>query len=417
MMKILMLNFGRKNEGTFYRAYAWAKYLVKEGHEVTIVCVSRNRKFRSEVTYDHGIRILETPNFLDGNRVMVRFSGTTGWGVFDIILRLQEILRDNYDIVHTFEHFPNVFIPTCVAPKGKIPLLISDWCDHFGEGGFREDYCSPYRLNFIYKRIGFPIRRIMDFVERYHRVRATAVTVISKYLFKRAEDIGINGGNIFLIPGSVDINQLQPIDKAVAKDKVGFNREKQIVTFLGSAQFDVDFALDAFSLVLKDNPDVSFMIIGKEDDIIQRKVSELNIKNNVIITGRCPDELLPLYLSASDAFLLPMRNNPVNQARWPNKIGEYMASGKPTICTAVGDVANLIENEEIGLVSEDNYRDFAKKILMILNNKELSLKMGDRALKLAETKFALEVQGAKLEDIYQSLIYLHGDDKKNATRN
>lgn len=58
----------------------------------------------------------------------------------------------------------------------------------------------------------------------------------------------------------------------------------------------------------------------------------------------------------------------------------------------------------MGLVSELNCGDFASKILLILNNRELSMKMGEKARIVAENKFALDIQESRLESIYETLF-------------
>lgn len=124
-MKILMLNFDIKDLGTYYRSYNWAKYLVGVGHQVTIACLSNEQRIKSKIYYDEGIRILETPSFLDGTWLLSRFSGIEGWGALDIIIRLREVLRNRYDIIHIFEHRLNVQIPIYLAPKKQLSILNS----------------------------------------------------------------------------------------------------------------------------------------------------------------------------------------------------------------------------------------------------------------------------------------------------
>jgi len=397
-----MLNFAKKGFGTYCRSYDWAKYLVRMGYEATIACLSNEQRTNRKIYYDDGIRIYETPNFIDLSILMSRFSGMQGWGAFDINARLWEILRGKYDIIHTFEHHPNVSFPIYLTSKKKLPILISDWCDNYGKGGFRDSY--KYRLDCLYRNIGFPLRKLFDFIERDLKMRSKGITVISKFLLLRAIDIGIKRERIFLIRGSVDTDKIRPFQKEIAKKKLGFNKETKLLAFLGTHQSDLDLALKALNLILRYEPDINFLIIGKKSSIVREKAAKLGVIKNIIQTGWCSGEELPLYLSAADAFLLPMKNNPANLARWPNKIGEYAAAGRPTISTKVGDVAELIEKEKIGLVSEVNSQDFASKIMLILQNRNLSEKMGKKARDVAENKFAIDIQGLKIKSIYEALI-------------
>ncbi|MHA1301184.1 MAG: glycosyltransferase, partial [Candidatus Helarchaeota archaeon] len=276
------------------------------------------------------------------------------------------------------------------------------WCDNFGEGGFRDFY--QYRLDYLYRNIGLPLRRLMDFIEKDLRLKSHGITVISEFLLQRAINMGVERKKIFLIRGSVDVDKIKPIRKEIAREKIGINKDHKVLVFLGSYQGDLDIALMAFALVLQDMPNIHFLIIGKKDENVRKKAAKLRIINKIIQTGWCSEKQLPWLLSVADAFLLPMRNNSLNQARWPNKIGEYMAASRPTICTRVGEMAKLIEEEEIGLVSEVDFEDFAKKILFLLKNEELSMRMGKKARKIAENKFALNVQGSKIESVYKTLF-------------
>jgi glycosyltransferase involved in cell wall biosynthesis len=399
-MKILMLLFGRRQEGTYYRAFPWARILAARGHEVTVACTSRNRLLRSRVEMDSGVRILETPSFLDGRFIMARISGMYGWSPLSIALRTQEIIRGHYDIVHTFEHHMHVALPVYLAGRKHIPRLIADWCDHYGAGGFREQLYSPYRLAAVYRVMGHPFRCLMDHVEKDLRFRADALTVISSFFQKRAVAMGIPLEKIFLIPGSADTQTVTPIPQAVARKRLKLDPSARVVAFLGAGQFDVSFSLEAFKFVLQREPNSLYLILGPTDELVRQKIREMNIANKVIQTGWIRDEDLPYYLGSADVGLIAMRDHPVNQARWPNKIGSYMAAGRPTVCTRVSDVARLVESKQIGLVSDIRTEDFAAKILALLHNQPLREQMGQRARRIAETEFTLETQVEELERAY-----------------
>jgi len=401
-MKILMLVGNEKELGTYHRAFGWAKFLVDAGHVVTIACDGRKR-FETQSYNESAIKILETPSFMDGRLLSTRLTGMGGWGFLSILARRAELLGGNYDVVHSFEHYASVVLPVYTVGHKQVPVLLSDWCDHYGAGGFRDTY-DLYKMRVLYRRLGKFPRKLLDFLERDVRRRAAAVTVISKYLFDRAVKIGIHPKKITLIRGSVDTEKIKPIDKLEARNKVGINRNQHIVTFLGTAQFDLDFALRAFTTVVSQMPDSRFLIVGKKAVPLDRMVNNLSLSGKVISTGWCPNDDLVNYLSATDVFVLPMRNNAVNQARWPNKIGEYMAMARPTVCSQVGDVAELVERERVGLVAENDPVKFGTTIMALLRNEQLADDMGKRARKVAERQFDIAVQGSQVERLYQRLV-------------
>jgi glycosyltransferase involved in cell wall biosynthesis len=399
-MKILMLVGNEKELGTYYRALGWATFLVGAGHVVTIACDGRKR-FETHSYREDGIKILETPSFMDGRLLGMRITGIGGWGFLSIRSRRAELLGGNYDIVHSFEHYPSVVLPVYAAGYKKV--FLSDWCDHFGEGGFRDTY-DLYRMRALYRRLGKLPRKLVDYLEKDVRRRASAVTVISRYLLDRAVQFGIDPGKITIIRGSVDTAKVKPIDKCEARDKVGIGRDQHIVTFLGTGQFDVDVALSAFGVVSHQMPDARFLLVGKKTEPLDRIVNKLSLSGKVISTGWCPQNDLINYLSSTDVFVLPMRDNAVNQARWPNKIGEYMAMARPTVCSRVGDVAELVDRERIGLVAENDPVQFGTTILALLKDSPLADEMGKRARRVAERQFDVAVQGSQIEQVYRCLV-------------
>lgn len=406
-LNILMILFTRRQEGTYYRAFPWAEYLVSKGHQVTVLCTSGEHLFRSMVSVENGVRIIETSALFSGRFVMTRLCGLYGWGPLDIFARWREIRRGNYDIVHTFEHQLHVSLPVYLAGRKNVPVLVADWCDHYGKGGFRETEYSPYRLAPLYKVLGFPFRLLMDHLEGALRRRADAVTVISTFLFQRALQKGVSAEKIHLIPGSADIKNIQVQSGVDARRRIKLVESSQYALFFGAGQFDVGFSLEAFARVQKEIPDCRFIIVGKEDDVVRRKAVELNVQDKVIQTGWVDDAALSDWLACADICLLPMKDNPPNHARWPNKIGFYMAAGRPVVTTGVNDVGQLVETGDIGVVADVDVQDFSEKMLYLFNHRQLAEEMGRRARQIAETEFALPIHGAQLEQLYSDLTEDH----------
>lgn len=403
-MNILMLLFGRMYEGDFDRCSTWAKDLVQRGHSVTIAAVSERHRFGKRYEQYHGVQLLETPNLFDGRWVMRRLSGMYGWGPLDIWVRWRALREGNFDVIHTFEHHMNVAMPVYLIAKARTPVLVCDTCDHYGRGGFREREYSPYRLAWIYDTIGFPIRRMLDWLERDLRLRADGVTVASKYLEERIRGFGKAPAVIRRITGSADIAGVRPVSKTEARRRLGLATDIKILSFFGAGQFDVDIAVDALQVALKRRQDVRLMIIGNRNSAIRRRADLLGIGSNLIQTGWCPQNELETYLGASDIFLLPMRDNPVNRARWPNKVCFYMAAGRPIICASVGDAAALIERARIGLCVGDSPKEMATAILELLAHEGEMEEMGRRARSTAEDLFSPARQGADLETFYKILL-------------
>ncbi len=404
-MKILMIVFVRNREGTYYRAYPWARYLVTQGHHVTLAAVSHEHIFRPMRYSEQGVEVLETPNLFDGRVVMNRLSGQYGWGPLDIGTKTREVLRGCYDIVHLFEHHMNVALPGYAALLATNSVVVSDACDHFGAGGFREAQYSPYRFGRLYRWAGTPLRSLMDRIEHDLRRRSAGVTVISRYLRDRMISFGVDPSRIRLIRGGADTESIQAENSALCRGMIGIDTSRTpVLTFLGEGQFDVDIVLDALPSVRARYPGVMLMIIGKERAELSRQIDARGLRPFVFQTGWVADSQLSTYLGAADLFLMPLRPDPVNFARWPNKMGCYMAAARPVVATEVGDAAEVIRTHRVGICASPNARGMADAILNLLSRPNEISVIGQRARSVAEQHFDLRTQGSDLQTFYRELL-------------
>jgi glycosyltransferase involved in cell wall biosynthesis len=84
---------------------------------------------------------------------------------------------------------------------------------------------------------------------------------------------------------------------------------------------------------------------------------------------------------------------------------EAMASGKPVIATRVGGNPELVLEGKTGfLVPPAEPEKLAEKIIFLLKNEDLRLKMGDEGRKRAKEKFSLEVMIKNYEELYSKVL-------------
>ena len=50
---------------------------------------------------------------------------------------------------------------------------------------------------------------------------------------------------------------------------------------------------------------------------------------------------------------LPLTDRAANRGRLPNKLLDYMAAGRPTVASPVGDIKTILEEHEVGLLAGD----------------------------------------------------------------
>jgi glycosyltransferase involved in cell wall biosynthesis len=124
----------------------------------------------------------------------------------------------------------------------------------------------------------------------------------------------------------------------------------------------------------------------------------------VIETGYVDYENLVRYLAACDILMLPLCNTISNQARWPSRINDYLAVGRPVVTCPVGDVSLLFREHNIGLLADDNPQHFARATLSLLEDQALREEMGSNARRIAEEQLSWENLTGQLETFYHKIL-------------
>ena len=414
-LRLLFLLSHDKSCATYVRAYHLSKELAVRGHAVTLMIVSQHSKCRQSTTSESGLEIVETPNFSHDilGRLTSRLFFDDGTGILDIIARIRRILHGQYDVVHTFDHSMNVAIPMYFLRSTTKTRFISDWCDvYYSPGGLRETY--GYRLDRIYAKLGFPFRMYSKFIEVDLRRKADAVTVISSGMSRFAVQHGVARDKTFVVRGGADIDKVRPLAKIWARRNLGFPEDGKIVGFMGTFQGDLDIAIQSIVSVRKEIPNSYLMVVGTPREGTRRLAEELGVGEALIEVGRCSDVLLPQYLACADVLALPMRANLPNETRWPNKIGEYMACGRPMVVSNVGDVAEVVARHRIGLAVEPGVEGFAAGIKALLMRTDAAEEMGTRARELACAEYSWSLVASELEKIYLQVIASKGVERLSA---
>ena len=128
------------------------------------------------------------------------------------------------------------------------------------------------------------------------------------------------------------------------------------------------------------------------------------LQERVTITGRVPFEGMLDHLSACDVLALPLSDTIANRGRWPSKINEFLAVGRPTVACDVGDVASLLRDHDIGLLVRPEAGEFAARIDELLADPARAEAMGDRARQVARTAYSQDAIADKLEVFYRTTV-------------
>lgn len=140
--------------------------------------------------------------------------------------------------------------------------------------------------------------------------------------------------------------------------------------------------LEAFAMITFKYPDYKLYLIGdtKEDNtmvILNERVKQLGLVGKVIFTGRVSHSEMPILLGNASVLLLARPANKQAEGGIPSKLAEYLATGRPTLVTKVGELNKyFIDNKNIFFAQPDSVEDFSSKMDLILSDYTVAVKIG-----------------------------------------
>ena len=119
--------------------------------------------------------------------------------------------------------------------------------------------------------------------------------------------------------------------------------------------------------------------------------------SGVLDTGPVPPGDVQWWVAAADVALLPYLDSDFNRARWPIKLGEYIAAGRPVVACDIGELGRVVREHELGLLARPDMSDFADQVLELLRDPARARAVGVRARRVAEEHFDWRILAARLE--------------------
>jgi D-inositol-3-phosphate glycosyltransferase len=197
-------------------------------------------------------------------------------------------------------------------------------------------------------------------------------TAIEKYLARKCDRIlvatdrerghlvqhyGACSETIGVVPCGVNLDLFRPLDKAAARQQLGFAQDESVVLFVGrfAPLKGIDKLLAAMAH-LKHYQQLRLVIVGgdgnnaPESQRLQGLSRELSIQDSVTFVGRIEQSMLPPYYSAADVLVVPSHYESFGLVAL-----ESLASGTPVVATRVGAMESILREGETGHVVNNGF--------------------------------------------------------------
>jgi glycosyltransferase involved in cell wall biosynthesis len=121
-------------------------------------------------------------------------------------------------------------------------------------------------------------------------------------------------------------------------------------------------------------PESVFVLYGRYDEsyrnILELKIEELNLKENVIFKDRVFFEEFPKIFESFDIGVVPYLNNDYMNLALPTKACEYAASGVPMVASYLDTLSKTFNEDCISYVNTEDPEEFAAEIIRLCYDPE-----------------------------------------------
>src|SRR5438874_3109884 len=234
-------------------------------------------------------------------------------------------------------------------------------------------------------------------------LRRSIVVVPSRTLYRIARDTWrIPASRLLYVPNGVDCNRFtatgDPADRAAAGIP---DCDVPLVGTVArlSPEKNLHRLIDAFARVLRDERRALLVIVGDgpERDSLTEHVREKGLESFVIFTGKCPnpERLLPFF----SVFALSS-----DTEQMPLSVIEAMAAGVPIAATDVGDVREMLSEQNRHFVVERDIGMLASAITRLLDEPDRARRIGAANAHRARERYSQSKMFSTYHELFDGKI-------------
>jgi glycosyltransferase involved in cell wall biosynthesis len=253
----------------------------------------------------------------------------------------------------------------------------------------------------------------LDLLERYERLNldaAARIFVVSEVERRNLEARGVVGSKIVVNPNGVDVERFRPdVGRTEARRELGLKDDDVVVGFVGT--FGPWHGVEKLAAAIKAIPTnvrVRFLLIGSGSlhTEVERQLETETRAGRVIFTGAVAHERVPALLDACDILVAP--HVPLADGSEffgsPTKVFEYMAMGKAIIASRLGQIGEVLsDNETALLVEPGDVKELTEAMIKLIESGELRKRLGAKARETAVENYTWGHNARRVLDAYRSL--------------
>lgn len=260
------------------------------------------------------------------------------------------------------------------------------------------DHASERKANWWHRVSNWIIRRYTRNISSL----ADGVVVISSRLESKLRKLTAASVPILSMPITVDMDLYPPTHGRMG-DPVKF-------FYAGSfGQKDgVPVLIDAFDKLAARHGNICLVMTGRgcatSMRIVHERIAASPYKERIAYKGFLHDSDFNEEINSADILCMTRVDSGYAQAGFPFKLGEYLATGKPVIASAVSDVPEILRDRHDAMLVVPGVSDsIVQAAEFLLSDKKNALAIGIHGRALAQRLFDYRVQGKRLLEFIRSI--------------
>ena len=392
--------------GAAARISGLAKWLVKFGHDVTVITGYPNyptgkiypeyKNKKNKIEFIDDVQIIRSKVLpVSYQSILVRLLNY--FTLFFTALWNGIRKRNNFDIIIASSPPLTIGILGLILSKiYKIPWILDIrdiWPDVAVEAGMLKengivDILSKKLANYLYNH-------------------ATHLTPVTESKSTKIERVGIPNNRISIVSNGVDFDLINDAKQMDWRSELGIEN-KFILAYaglIGIAQ-GVNVIIET-AIRLKEENDIHFLIVGEgiEKQKLQDHAKSLGLNNITFLPSQLK-ESIPSLLKTSDIALIPLVSDKLLDAV-PSKLLEAWACKLPVILIAGGEAADIVNKANGGIVvNSSDIAGIMTAIIKLKDSSELMNQYSKNGFDYVSINYDRESLARKMEKVILNILEL-----------
>ena len=225
------------------------------------------------------------------------------------------------------------------------------------------------------------IVKILKFQEWVSVAFADQVITINEPILELLVERGLKRSKATVVMNAVDEERFAANSKNVKHR----SRESNLFVMMYHGTltkiYGLDIAVSAFSQVHERMPGAELWILGAgpEQEVLRKMVEAADLGAKIRIVGQVPSREIPQWLDDCDVGLLPIRRDVFLDFAFPNKLPEFVISGKPVLISRLKAIRYYFPDSCLCFFEPNDAKSLGEQMVHMYLNRDMRTELPARA--------------------------------------